>query len=77
MAVRYGLPTNPGVQQVQLAALDKLRTDENIVLAISGRLTGDEGPGLALTPVAALPAGAGVKAAACAASLRVLNPARK
>lgn len=77
MTVRYGLPTNPAVEQAQLAALGKLRTEENIVLAISASLTGHEGPGLGLKPDAALMAGQANKAAACEAALQALGSGQK
>jgi hypothetical protein len=77
MTVRYGLPSNPAVEQAQLAALDKLRTEENIVLAVSGSLTREEGPALGLKPDAELTAGNAGKAAACEASLQALSSGRK
>lgn len=30
MAVRYGLPSNPSVEQTQLAVLDKLRREDGL-----------------------------------------------
>ena len=77
MTVRYGLPSNPAVEQAQLAALDKLRTEEAIVLAISARLTGHEGPGLGLKPDAALMAGQANKAVACEAALQALGSGQR
>ena len=69
MTVRYGLPNNPAVEQAQFAALDKLRTEEGIVLAISGSLVNAQGPALGLKPDPAAVAGEANKAAACAAAL--------
>jgi len=69
MTVRYGLPGNPAVQQAQLAALDKLRTEEGIVLSISASLVGKEGPGLGLKPDMAATAGNADNSAVCRAAL--------
>ncbi|THD58476.1 MAG: hypothetical protein E8A12_12440 [Phenylobacterium sp.] len=77
MAVRYGVPSNPAVEHAQLAALDKLRTEEGIVLAISASLTGQQGPGLGLKPDAALTAGQANKAAACEAALQALGSGQR
>lgn len=76
MTVRYGLPNNPAVEQAQLAALGKLRTEENIVLAVSGSLVGKEGPALGLKPDPAA-AGDADRAAACVAALPALGLRRK
>jgi hypothetical protein len=77
MAVRYGLPGNPQVEQSQLAALDKLRTEEGLVLSISASLTRNQGPSLGLKPDAALTAGHANKAAACEAALQALGSAKR
>jgi len=77
MAVRYGLAGNPAVEQAQLAALDKLRTEEGVVLAISASLTRNQGPSLGLKPDAALAASQAKKAADCEAALQALGSGQK
>ena len=74
MTVRYGPPNDAGVEQARLAALGKLRTEENVVLAISGSLVGDYAPKLGVKPEAALIAGEEVKAGACVALMQTLGP---
>jgi hypothetical protein len=76
IAVKSGataLGGDPAVEQAQLAAVAKLRTEEAVVLSISGSLTGENGPGLRIKPDAALTAGDADKAAECEWSLHLAH----
>lgn len=77
MTVRYGLPNNPAVEQAQLAALDKLRTEENIVLAISGSLVGKQGPALGIKPDMSAMTGDAENSTVCEAALDARGLRRK